>query len=191
MDISAEIMTLSTSLANIIANKSVQTIFDRVKLTKEKDNKEETIQKLEDIINELIDDKNNLIRISQAFEEKLSTQKITESEIEYITSNIIPILESFLDKNDNANSQQIKDSLDICKKILSKEVINVFQILGFNFKKALGEPLTELVASIIKSKIQNNNSQELQLTSCQRDIEYFKLLQDEDAFQRLSELNNK
>ena len=46
------------------------------------------------------------------------------------------------------------------KPILSKETFNILQILGFNFKKAIGEPMTEWIASLIKSKINDEKSTE-------------------------------
>ena len=81
MDLSPEIIALGTELATIAGRMSVQTIFDKMKAVKQKDNKDEVISSLEEIINELITDKNSLIRISQAYEEKLMTQKMTESRL--------------------------------------------------------------------------------------------------------------
>ena len=70
---------------------------------------------------------------------------------------------------------------------------NMLQILGFNFKKAVGEPLTELVASLIRSNINTNDrNMELQILSQQRELEYFKICQDEEAYKRLMNgVNNK
>ena len=66
------------------------------------------------------------------------------------------------------------------------------QILGFNFKKAIGEPLTELLASLIRSKINTTeNAAELQMLIQTRDIEFFKLCQNEDAYDRLMRFYQK
>lgn len=61
------------------------------------------------------------------------------------------------------------------------------QILGFNFKKAVGEPLTELLASFIRSQISRPTVDGLtiQMMEKQREIEYLKICQNEDAFNRL------
>ena len=38
-------------------------------------------------------------------------------------------------------------------KLLNKDTLKTMQLLGFNYKEAIGRPLTNLVASMIESKI--------------------------------------
>lgn len=153
MELTPEMITLGTELATIAGTKSVEAIFDKIRALKKKGNKDEIISNLEEIINDLISDKNRLIRISQAYEENLITQKITQDEIDYISNSIIPLLEEFLKQSNQDDFGKIQDGINVIKPILSKEIFNIMQILGFNFKEAIGEPLTELLATFIRSKI--------------------------------------
>lgn len=192
MDLSPEMITLGTELATIAGRKSVETIFDKIKTVKQKGNKDEVISSLEEIINELISDKNSLIQISRAYEEKLITQKMTENEIDYITTSIVPLLEELLEQSNREDSGKIQEGIELVKSLLSKETFNIMQILGFNFKKAIGEPLTELLASLIRSKINaTENAAELQMLIQTRDIEFFKLCQNEEAYDRLMRFYQK
>lgn len=192
MNVSPEMITLGTELATITGRMSVQAIFDKMKAVKQKDNKDETISNLEEIISELIADKNSLIRISQAYEEKLITQRITENEIEYITTSVVPILEELLKQNSSDGSEKMQEGLDLLKQLLSKETFNIMQILGFNFKKAIGEPLTELLASLIRSKVSTTERAiEIEQLIQKRDIEFFKVCQDEAAYSRLMSVYQK
>lgn len=75
--------------------------------------------------------------------------------------------------SDTDNKDKIQEQIGAIKSICSKKTINILQILGFNFKKAIGEPLTNLFASLIESKAPNNKNLELQLTMQQREIEWF------------------
>ena len=69
---------------------------------------------------------------------------------------------------------------------LSKEIFNIMQILGFNFKEAIGEPLTELLAAFIRTKINTTErSLEIQMLAQQREVEYLKICQDKKAYNRL------
>ena len=187
MDLSPEMITLGTELATIVGKRSVETIFDKIKTVKQKGNKDEIISNLEEIINELIADKNSLIQISQAYEEKVITQKITETEIDYITTSIIPLLEELIANSSVDDSGKIQAGIDAIKPILSKETFNILQMLGFNFKKAIGEPLTDLLASLIRSKMYKESLDDVKVQSLvqEREIEYLKLCQDEEAFNRL------
>lgn len=187
MEVTPEMITLGTELATIAGRKSVEAIFDKIRTIKQTGNKDQIISNLEEIINELIADKNSLIQISQAYEEKLITQKITENEIEYITKSVIPLLEEFFAQNEDGEGEKLQDGLNVIKPLLSKETFNIMQILGFNFKKAVGEPLTELLASYIRAQISKPtvDGVTIQMMEKQREIEYLKICQDEDAFNRL------
>lgn len=186
MELAPEIITLGTELATIAGRKSVQAIIDKIKTVKQKGDKDEIINNLEEIINELISDKNKLIQISQAYEEVLITQKISQDEIDYITNSIIPLLEEFLKQSTQEDAEKLQSGIDMFKPILSKEFFNMMQILGFNFKRAIGEPLTELLASLIRSNIKTADKNiEMQILAQQREIEYYKICQDEKSYKRL------
>ena len=186
MELTPEMITLGTELASIAGRKSVEAIFDKIRTVKKKGDKDEIISNLEEIINDLISDKNRLIQISQAYEENLITQKITQEEIDYITNSIIPLLEEFLKQSSQDDSRKIQDGINAIKPILSKEIFNIMQILGFNFKEAIGEPLTELLAAFIRTKINTTErSLEIQMLAQQREVEYLKICQDKKAYNRL------
>lgn len=193
MELTKDIVALGNESASIAKKRSAQAVMDKIIAVKQKGNSDEIISNLEEIINELIADKNRLIQISQAYEEILITQKISKDEIDYLSNSVIPLLEKLLEQSDQKNGEKIQSNIDTIKPILSKEFFNMLQILGFNFKKAVGEPLTEWVASLIRSNINTNNRNiELQILSQQRDIEYFKICQDEEAYKRLMNgVNNK
>lgn len=192
MELTPEVQALGMDLATVVGRKSVEAIFDRIRAIKGKGNKDEIINNLEEIISELITDKNNLIRISQAYEEKLITQKMTEKEIDYITKSVVPLLEELLKQGNGEDVEKMQEGLNLIKQLLSKEMFNVMQMLGFNFKKAIGEPLTELLASLIRSKVVPiEKTVDMQQLSVEREIEFYKLCQDEDAYDRLMALCQK
>jgi hypothetical protein len=145
---------------------------------------------LEEIINNLIAEKNELIFIAQTYDEQLVSQKISEEDIKYITTYILPLLEKLIENGDQENAEINIQNLEMFKPLLSKETFNILQLLGFNFKKAIGEPLTELINGLISSKIPDNSekAKEYQILNAQRDVEYFKILQDKEAYQRLLDL---
>ncbi|MBP0726654.1 hypothetical protein J5Y03_15960 [Bacillus sp. RG28] len=186
VDINPELLKLSTDLTKLIGKTSVQVIIDKIKLARTKENKDEAISNLEEIITELIAEKNQLIQIAQAYDEQLITQKLSNQDIEYITTSIVPLVNEILNYSDGEEAQKAKVAINMIKPILSKETFNILQLLGFNFKQAIGEPLTYLVRSIISSKtpVSPEKNLEFHILSEKKQIEYFKVLQDDDAFQR-------
>ncbi|HFJ9467033.1 hypothetical protein P4480_17700 [Bacillus thuringiensis] len=189
----ADLMSLSLALADFVAKNRIPAIFDKMKVTKESGDKDKIISNLETIINDLIQEKNQVIQIAQAYDEQLITQKISEDDITYITTTIIPLLEELIKKNNKENTKDISETLDMIKPLLSKEMFNILQLLGFNFKQAIGEPLTTLIRGMISSKTPTSPEQtvELQIQIEKRQTEYFKIIQDEEASQRLLEFIGK
>jgi len=187
MDVNPEMIRVTSEFAGHVGKRSVEAIFDKIRAVKKKGNQEEIISNLEEIINELISDKNQLIQITQAYEEQLITQKMSENDIEYITKSIVPLLEDLLEQSGGQDAENIRKGIDIFKPILSKETFNILQMLGFNFKEAIGEPLTKLTSALISSKIPTTveRTTELQILIEKRQIEYLKVVQNEKAYQRL------
>lgn len=193
MEISPEIVKAGTSMATQIVKDSAQSIFDRVRTSKASKAKDETIEELHEIITELIEQRNQLVQLSQSYEEELITKKISQSDINYITESIVPLLEELLSQSKEPDMLKAKEALDTLKPVLSKDIFNILQLLGFNFKQAIGEPLTQLVNGLITSKIpdRSENAIQYKIVTQQREVEYLKVFQDEEAYERLMETFSK
>lgn len=110
-----------------------------------------------------MNDKNQLQIIIQQYEEILTIQKILDDDIEYISENIIPILTEVLQSDvvtqfDDTEVKIINELLEMLEPLLSVQTFKILQLLGFNFREAVGLPLTKL----IKSSINKTDRAELQ-----------------------------
>lgn len=137
---------LGANLIEATARNGAGLISDKIKTSKAKKDAKETINELEEIISDLLADKTEIQRIAQAYEQELVSQKITEKDIKYITNNLFPILSDLL-------PEENREQLEQLRKILSVETLTIMQLIGFNYKKAIGEPLTMLLRKVIESKI--------------------------------------
>lgn len=187
MDFNEDVMKLGTSLASYIGRNSVQSIIDKVKAARTSGNKDNIIDQMDEIIHELIQEKSQLITLAQAYDEQLMMRKISSEDIEYITESVVPLVERLLEESSDA--EKLKEYMEIVTSLLSKETFNILQLLGFNFKQAIGEPLTQLVrdAIISQSPIQTDKELEFRVANENRVTEYMKVLQDEEAYMRLIE----
>lgn len=146
MDNNEVIVKLASNLIEISARNTATYIADKIKTSKAKKNDKETINELEEIIQNLLNDKIEIQRIAQAYEQELTSQKITEKDIEYITNNLLPVFSKFIPQDKINDLEQIKS-------LLSVETLTIMQLLGFNYKRAIGEPLTLLLQKTIESRI--------------------------------------
>lgn len=74
--------------------------------------------------------------------------RISKEEIKYITDKLIPTIESLMQLS--GDGSQADDTVRAMKTLVSAEMMTVLQLVGFNFKCAIGEPLTNLVATLIE-----------------------------------------
>ncbi|HTZ44551.1 MAG TPA: hypothetical protein VMB79_11880 [Jatrophihabitans sp.] len=186
-----ELQTIGMQLAAAALRNTASNVTDRITAAKARKRDQETIAELEQIINELIADKTEITRIAQSYEEVLVAQRLSAADVEYVTSNVIPVI-SKLAANADADHQVTSPEqfIDVIKPILSVETITILQLLGFNFKIAIGEPLTELLRSLIQARAQFDPSlaAETQRLAAQRELAIIELARDPDAYARFVNL---
>jgi len=57
------------------------------------------------------------------------------------------------------------------KKNISVETLTIMQLIGFNYKQAIGEPLTLLLKKTIESKLQRDSSLNITMVTLAQDKE--------------------
>lgn len=137
----SELLALGAELAGIAAKNGASAIQSRIKTIRTSKELDKRSSEYEEIINELLDEKSELTRIATAYKQELTAQQISEDDIRYISKNIMPLIEGLLPDN--------KGQVEILKSLLSKETLRILQLVGFNYRAAIGEPLTELVRNKI------------------------------------------
>ena len=190
-----DIADLGTRLSETMVRNTAGGIRDRIKALKTKREQKEIIQELEEIISDLIDDKNELKQIAEAYKEKFVAQQISQEEIEYITHTVIPVLKELIEASDDGNSAaaaNMEKTLDVLTSILSVQTLTVLQLLGFNFKQAIGEPLTLLLQKFITSKapVDPQSNAEYNKLMMAFNVEVAKMAQDKDATERWERLKS-
>ena len=181
-----QLINLATKTADIFIKNTTETIFRRIDAAKDDSDKEKTILRLEEIIKELIEERNELDKIIKEYDELLGIQKISEKDINYITENIIPIVSDFLESDlvssdENINKDEINQIIDVLKPLLSIETFTILQLLGFNFREAIGIPLTNLVNKSIDKEDKENINYQYAISVNKKEEELFKLLQTEEG----------
>lgn len=179
MDNNQIIVQLAANLAEATARNTASFVSNKITAIKAKKNDKDTINELEEIISELLTDKLEIQRIAQSYEQELVSQKITEKDIKYITDNLLPILSKFIPADKYSDLEQIKS-------ILSVETLTIMQLLGFNYKKAIGEPLTNLLKKVIEAKIPTDTE-----TNTKYALAITKIAQDKDATDRYLQLTGR
>lgn len=143
-------MMLAVDLATVAGQNTVSAIGSKIKAVKSKNNDRETINTMEEIINNLITDKNELERISLDYKGELERSEISDDDIKYLHNSIKGFLLA-LDKfnDDDGNPIFGDDVVDPFLDLISVDTLRTMQLLGYNYKEAIGIPLTKLTSEKI------------------------------------------
>lgn len=140
--------TLGTQLTEVAFRNAATTIADRIGAAKVRKDDKATIQLLEELVNELVADKAKLTRIAQGYQQEVGARQISASDIAYISENLRPLLQK-LSEFSPGTADAAEEVLNVIQPFLSVETLTIVQLMGFNVREAIGEPMTTLVRDLI------------------------------------------
>ncbi|MCB9379411.1 MAG: hypothetical protein H6513_01835 [Acidimicrobiaceae bacterium] len=133
------VLEAGVRLAEVAARNTASIVLDRVRLARERRGSAEVVNDLVGIINELIDDKNELLQIANAYKEAVAERLLSDADIAYIDDHLLPMLSEVVSE----------EQLAAMKPLLSARSVRIAQLIGFSFKEGVGAPLTRVAASHI------------------------------------------
>lgn len=139
-----EVTKLALQVATIAITNGAREISDRIEVAKTRKTERETINVLEELISTLISEKNDLIRITQQYESLLQQELISEEDLKFVSVQISSIIKIF-------NITLTTEQQDLFQSLFDEKTLKLLQTIGFNYNTAIGEPLTNLVATKINS----------------------------------------
>jgi len=186
-DLTGQVTSLGLQLAASAARNSASAITDKLSAMRASKSEGDRIAALEQIVSDLLADKNELTRIAQAYQQELVAQQLTPGDIQYVTHAVVPLLEQFASGMGDAEAgEQLKKQIQAFQPLLSVETVNILQILGFNFRQGIGNPLTQRLQALIEGSHDSGNDLQIQaLRTQQRAME---LAADPDAYARFREM---
>jgi hypothetical protein len=165
MDVASSqpVLELENSLALLAVKGTVTAVTAKLNGIRQEKNAEVIRSTYDEIVNELLEERAQAIQIAQALKDELNRVEIDEAGIESLDATIgrvFQILKQFPGLLDNdpekAASQEV--SFNQIRQLISADTLRTMQLLGFNYKAAIGEPLTELCAKKIKQLGDSQNS---------------------------------
>lgn len=188
MDIDPEVVGLGARLAETAARNTASAIGDRIRSSKAASQAQETIGQLEEIVSELLADKQELTRIARSYQQELVSQQLTHGDVSYIADTVVPLLEKLSAGMEEEQGAKFREQVEAFKPLLSVETVNILQILGFNFRRAIGEPLTKLVESQIAGQVSKSGDTQVEAIRLQQAV--IALAQDPEAFERFQQMSS-
>lgn len=158
MEYAQEIIQLGIKLTEMFAKNTSSWVSTKVSQAREKFDKKEMQQTYEEIINSLLDDNMEIQRIAMTYKELYEKVTISDEDIAHLQNTVRRTLELFYKYDPDIEKN--RESIELVVNLINVDTLKTMQLLGFNYKDAIGKPLTQLCSSFIlsKSKFSNSNN---------------------------------
>lgn len=148
----ATMIEMGTSLTSLAVKGTVSAVNSRIRAIREEKNVEKVRSTYDEIINELISEREEAVRIAQAYKSELDKIEISDENIQHLNNTVGRVLEILKVMTPDAPLETFEQ----IKELINIDTLKAIQLLGFNYKAAIGEPLTQLCADAILSKASDN-----------------------------------
>lgn len=150
MDISTiNILTeMGVNLTTLAVKGTATAIHSKIESVRNEKNSEILRNTYDEIINQLLSEREEAIRIAQAYKEELEKVEISDEDIQHLHNTVEKVFEII--KSMTAESEKL-NSFEQLKELISVDILKTMQLLGFNYKAAIGEPLTKLCSEKINA----------------------------------------
>lgn len=166
--IGAAMINLGSSLSSLILKGTATAVHGKIESIKQEQNIDTVRNTYNEIVNQLLEEREDAVRIAQTYKQELEKVVISDEDIEYLQQTISKVLDLVNalqlvngmsdDPEKQAKAQAGMKAIESVKNLISKDVLKTMQLLGFNYKAAIGEPLTQLCANAISSLGNKNSS---------------------------------
>lgn len=175
----AEIGMLGIALKEVLSSGAADKAVELVSSVKENSDKNKTIAAYESTLTQLIQENHELKTISMGYRDQFEQIYLSEQDIQYLQKTATRLINLFMPEVTEKKKRELKDnlvnlqgqsehqaqrnveqweqeqkkqreSIEQFVDLIQVDTLRTMQLLGFNYREAIGEPLTELVADSIK-----------------------------------------
>lgn len=152
---------LGVRLTELAVKGTASAVNKKIRAIKEERNVEKLRTTYDELINEVLQEREEAVRIAQTYKAEIDRIVISDEDIEHLYNTVARIIEiikavqiaSALSKGveeiDKVKKQA--ESYEQLKELVNADTLKTMQLLGFNYKAAIGEPLTKICADAITS----------------------------------------
>jgi len=141
------LVDMGVALAELAVKGTASTVSKKIRAIKDVKDAEKLRTTYDSIVNEVIQEREDAVRIAQAYKAELDRIIISDEDIQHLHATISRIL----DLVKQFSPETPIENLETFKDLVSADTLKTMQLLGFNYKAAIGEPLTKLCADAISS----------------------------------------
>ena len=145
---------MGIALTELAIKGTATAVTKKIKAIQEEKNIEKIRSTYDEIVNELLSERDEAVRLAQAYKSELDKITISDEDIDHLNATVtrlLDIVKEYAPTLDIASLQTLKD-------LISADTLKTMQLIGFNYKSAIGEPLTNLCSDAIMKLGKRNSS---------------------------------
>lgn len=191
-----ELFNLGVALTELAVKGTATAVTSKIRAIKEEKNAEKIRNKYDEIVNELLNERGEAVRIAQAYKSELEKVVISDDDIQHLNNTVSRILEiiknnqiALAEQRGNEAVENVKSqvkSYEQIKELISVDTLKTMQLIGFNYKSAIGEPLTLMLKNFILSKVVEPDS--LKAFEKMMTPEMVEILKNKTAYENFKEI---
>lgn len=139
------LVEMGAALTELAIKGTATAVANKVKSVKDEKDAVRLRCTYDDIVNQLLSERDEAVRIAQAYKSEIERIVISDEDIEHLHNTVSRLL----DLVKEISPDTPVDSFEVFKDLISVDTLKTMQLLGFNHKAAIGEPLTKLCAEAI------------------------------------------
>ena len=139
------LVEMGAALTELAIKGTATAVANKVKSIKDEKEVARLRSTYDDIVNQLLSERDEAVRIAQAYKSEIERIVISDEDIEHLHNTVSRLL----DLVKEISPDTPVDSFEVFKDLISVDTLKTMQLLGFNYKAAIGEPLTKLCAEAI------------------------------------------
>ena len=163
-----ELVALGANLAQMAVKGTATAVSAKIRAIKDEKNAEKIRNTYDEIVNELLSEREEAVRIAQAYKSELEKVVISDEDIQHLHNTVANILKIMTDiqiagaeRAGEAAVEAVKEQTKVYEQfmeLISVDTLKTMQLIGFNYKTAIGEPLTLMLKHFLLSKVKEPDS---------------------------------
>ncbi|RKV93560.1 MAG: hypothetical protein D8H99_28050 [Streptococcus sp.] len=150
--ITKPLVEIGAVLTELAVKGTVSAVNKKIRAIKNEKNIEKLRTTYDELINEVLSEREAAIQIAQVYKSELDRIVISDEDIQRLHNTIKTIITILgLQGHMTGTSSKEVDTAMLMQleNIISVDTLKTMQLLGFNYKLAIGEPLTNICANAI------------------------------------------
>ena len=162
------LVEMGVSLTELAVKGTASAVTKKIRAVKDIKDAEKLRTTYDALINEVLQEREEAVRIAQAYKSELERIVISDEDIEHLHNTVSNILEIFkniqlagVDPQDTLGVMRVQkqiETMEQVKNLISVDTLKTMQLLEFNYKAAIGEPLTQICSRAILSLTERKNT---------------------------------